>query len=102
MSLYTLLKQPVHVEINNQSGIFKKSVSTLCKLVGHTWRYKDYSNWMKENGDCYDFTAVRKCSLCDQKEYLSDTKWLFQERMAMYDVKSDENLLRKLPHILTS
>ena len=28
----------------------EKSTNILCKILGHNWRYKDYSNWIKENG----------------------------------------------------
>ena len=41
----------------------------MCNLMGHRWRYKDYSNFMKENGEQYDFAASRICTRCNQNAY---------------------------------
>jgi len=60
----------------------------LCLVAGHKWRYKDYSNWKKENGDHYDFRASRICSRCKQNEYLYD-EWKVEYRKSPYDIKGD-------------
>lgn len=101
MSLLSLLRPEKSPEFNSHPGILKKSMSTICKIVGHSWKYKDYTNWIKENGDCYDFKASRKCTLCEQNEYLFD-KWVRHEMKSTYDVIGDTHLLKKLPHTLTS
>ena len=101
MTLLSLLKPAVKIEANIQYGVLRNSMSMFCKIVGHSWQYKDYSNWMKENGDHYDFKASRKCSTCDQYEYLSD-KWEKQVKRSSYDIIGDTHLLKKLPHMLTS
>ena len=48
---------------------FNKLNSKICQLAGHRWRYKDYSNSMKANGDGYDFQASRNCTRCNQHAY---------------------------------
>ena len=42
----------------------------ICRIAGHSWRYKDYSNWMNENGGSYDFKASRNCIRCNEHGYL--------------------------------
>ena len=42
----------------------------LCKLISHQWRYKDYSNWILNDGSEYPFKSTRTCSLCNRLEYL--------------------------------
>ena len=71
-------------------------MNILCKIVGHTWNYKDYSNWIKENGDNYDFKASRNCIICDQNEYLFED-WKSQDKKSPYDVERNINSTRKLP-----
>ena len=41
----------------------------LCELSGHQWLYKDYSNYMKANGDKYEFRASRSCKRCGENAY---------------------------------
>jgi hypothetical protein len=46
-----------------------------CNLLGHSWRYKDYSNFMKANGEKYDFTIARHCTRCQKRSYFNG-KWV--------------------------
>jgi len=66
----------------------KKNLNIICKLTGHDWRYKDYTNWMKENGDNYDFKASRFCSRCNQIEYLYSV-WVGSDQKLPHDVEID-------------
>ncbi len=56
-----------------------KARSYLCHRFGHRWRYKDYSNYIKPNGDKFDFTASRNCVRCDQYAYYYKD-WKTQEK----------------------
>lgn len=76
----------------------QKTMNILCKVVGHTWNYKDYSFWMKENGDNYDFKASRNCIICKQNEYLFED-WKSQTEKSPYDVESNIYSTRKLAKI---
>ena len=40
-----------------------------CGLLGHKWRYKDYTNAFRENGVPYPYTDTRKCVRCEKKQY---------------------------------
>ena len=70
-------------------------MKTICKVLGHSWTYKDYTNWIKENGDNYDFTAARKCMICKQHEYLYD-QWKAQDKNIRYDIQNDANSTKQL------
>lgn len=41
----------------------------LCRLLGHNWRYDDYSDCMNEDGEEYGFKTYRKCLRCNQHEF---------------------------------
>lgn len=43
--------------------MYKKFLKMICSIVGHKWYYKDYSGWMKDNGEKYYFEASRNCLL---------------------------------------
>lgn len=49
--------------------LFKQPKVYLCDKMGHRWRYKDYSNYIKSDGDKYEFVASRNCTVCDQYAY---------------------------------
>ena len=66
----------------------------LCKFFGHRWRYKDYSNYIKPNGDDYDFKASRFCRRCNQYAYFYD-RWQNQEKSKL-DFESNSRTLKKL------
>lgn len=79
--------------------VFKESIHVLCNIVGHKWRYQDYSNWIKENGDPYDFKASRTCMRCRERAYFYD-RWVpAREKMTQYDVKSRSEYSR-IPPVL--
>ena len=40
-----------------------------CSVIGHQWQYRNYTNYMKPNGEVYDFTASRTCKRCKQNAY---------------------------------
>ena len=46
----------------------------LCENLGHNWRYKNYSQHIKANGDHYDYLASRKCLRCREYGYYI-TSW---------------------------
>jgi len=75
-------------EYNVETAQHKK-VSIFCRLLGHHWRYKDYTNWINEKGDTYDFKASRKCTRCNQHEYLNQ-EWKPSHEKLPRDVQSDE------------
>ena len=79
-------------------NLIKKTKNTVCKLIGHNWRFKDYSNWMKENGDNYDFKASKSCSRCNQREYLYN-EWKAERERSRYDVQRDVYSLKQMPLI---
>jgi len=56
-------------------------------MVGHRWRYKDYSNYIKANGDQYDFKASRNCTRCSQYAYFHEI-WTNGEK-SIHDYKSN-------------
>lgn len=62
---------------------FRKQI---CNLFGHRWRYINYSNHMKENGDKYDFKAARKCTRCYQQAYFYN-EWVV-EKKSLLDYES--------------
>jgi hypothetical protein len=66
----------------------------LCKRFGHRWRYKDYSNHIKANGEPYEFKASRHCIRCHQNGYFY-TEWKNQDKLPM-DTKSDFHLLKSI------
>ncbi len=76
----------------------KLLTSPLCKMMGHNWRYKDYSNWIKENGDKYDFKASRNCIRCNQNEYLY-SEWQTADQKSPHDLERDAYAFKKLPQI---
>ena len=81
----------------NKPSIIKLTMNSICTIIGHQWGYKDYSNWMKENGDKYDFNASRKCSFCNRYEYLyPNNNWQTSDRKSLYDIIGDSQLVKKL------
>lgn len=74
--------------------MFQKKLKPLCKFIGQRWRYKDYSNWMKENGEAYDFKASRHCLWCDQHEYFSGS-WVRCITKSPDDVQTESISFKK-------
>ncbi len=81
--------------------VFKESLNAICNIVGHKWRYQDYSNWIKENGDPYDFKASRTCMRCRERAYFYDSWVPAREKMTKYDVKSRCRVFQN-PTLLTT
>jgi hypothetical protein len=79
----------------NEPNIMRKTIKSFCKLLGHRWTYKDYSNWIKENGEDYDFKASRNCSRCNQNEYLYK-EWKAESKNSAYDIERDSLSLKKI------
>jgi hypothetical protein len=67
----------------------------LCRLIGHSWRYKDYTNWMQVNGDDYPFKASRNCSRCKQNEYYY-SDWQSEIQNFTHDVERDSQAVKQL------
>jgi len=59
----------------------------VCRLLGHNWRYKDTTKWIKLNGEKYSHTKTRRCIRCDQRDYLYD-KWIAEEKVSPDDKES--------------
>ena len=58
-----------------------------CSVIGHSWRYKDYSNFIKPDGSQYDFTMARWCWRCHQRAYYKNN-WVYGEK-SKFDFISD-------------
>ncbi len=77
--------------------LLKQPILAICNIAGHNWRYQDYSNWMKENGEPYDFSASRTCFRCKQRAYFYKEWVESNEKLTQYDVKSKSEYLKNLP-----
>ena len=51
------------------ASILRKPLALMCALLGHKWRYKDYSNILTDEGKKHEFTSVRKCFRCSKRQY---------------------------------
>ncbi|MFI5219709.1 MAG: hypothetical protein ACHQNT_09490 [Bacteroidia bacterium] len=61
----------------NTSLLFP-SAPLLCRVFGHFWKYKDYTNWITPKGDPYRYKRSRKCKRCDHKQVscsLTENVW---------------------------
>jgi hypothetical protein len=56
--------------------------NNFCNLLGHRWRYKDYTNSIKPNGEKFEFSASRFCSRCREHGYLYD-EWKSESKSAL-------------------
>jgi len=68
--------------VNSLNHKFDQIKSWICDIAGHRWRYKDYSNFMKANGDPYDFEASRTCTRCNQYAYFYKS-WKNEEKSVL-------------------
>lgn len=75
--------------------MIQKALSTVCKHLGHNWMYKDYTNWIKENGEKYYFKASRNCKRCNQHEYLHAT-WEPETQKSPHDLENDFYALKQI------
>ena len=92
--------QKIPPQSNHLTPLVQKTLNSFCKLIGHNWRYKDYSNWMKDNGDKYEFKASRNCFLCNQTEYLYN-EWQIAKQKSPLDVEVDSYSMKQLPELET-
>lgn len=77
-----------------------KLEKSLCRFAGHAWRYRDYTHWIKETGDKYDFKASRNCLRCKQSEYFY-ADWKIEDRNSFYDAASDSESSGEAPIFLS-
>lgn len=59
-------------------------MNIFCKLLGHKWRYKNYANIVKNDGDRYLFSASRKCKRCNVCQYKYD-EWVEKQYLIPSD-----------------
>ena len=62
------------------------ALNILCHLLGHKWRYKDYTFAVKADGTPYKLSHVRKCMRCDEHEFKYDT-WVKRDQAIPEDVE---------------
>jgi hypothetical protein len=63
-----------------------------CKIFGHKWLYRDFTNAVKANGESYQYTKMRKCVRCEDHEYLY-AQWVSKDMR--YPIDKDEGFLKK-------
>jgi len=80
--------------VETKNSHFANIKSRVCTLLGHRWMYKDYSNFMKNNGEEYHFAASRSCTRCKQHAYFVG-KWENQEK-SKYDYESDSHAVPEI------
>ena len=59
----------------------------VCRILGHNWRFKDTTLWIKLNGEKYPHTKTRRCIRCDQRDYLYED-WISEEKVSPNDKES--------------
>ena len=77
-------------------SVISELSKSVCYVKGHSWMYKDYSNWMKPNGDNYDFKATRTCKGCKRLEYLYDDWQKVEKKQNQFDVLNDSCFTKNL------
>ena len=80
--------------VNLGNRIFNNLNLKLCKLLGHQWSYKDYSNYVKLNGEKYEFRASRNCKRCSENAYFYTT-WKIEPKSEL-DYETDYFSLTKI------
>ena len=55
-----------------------------CKILGHKWRYKDYTSALDDKGNKYPYTATRLCKRCEKKEFKL-AKWVDEKLINQSD-----------------
>jgi hypothetical protein len=73
----------------------QNALSIICNVIGHNWMYKDYSNWMKDNGETYPFKASRYCTRCNQIGYLYN-HWETVAKKSPDDLERDYFACKKI------
>lgn len=62
------------------------ALNIICHLLGHKWKYKDYTNAVKWDGGKYTLSKVRKCMRCDEHEFKYDT-WVKRDQALPEDIE---------------
>jgi hypothetical protein len=82
----------------NISSVYSSTIHFVaiktCNVIGHSWRYKDYSNFIKADGSQYDFTMARWCWRCHKRAYYRGN-WEYSEKNKL-DFVSDAFSTRML------
>ena len=86
------LRSPLGVIKQGTKGIADDLRSLVCHYTGHRWRYKNYTNWIKEDGSPYDFRASRVCLTCGEHGYYFHGWEHSPYKISEYDVIEDECL----------
>ena len=61
-------------------------LNALCRIIGHHWKYKDFSFAIKSDGSKYSFSATRICKRCDKKEY-KFSEWIDETLVPLKDIE---------------
>jgi hypothetical protein len=59
-----------------------------CKLFGHDWRFKNYSNSFNYKLKPYDYLKSKRCKRCGHREVLT-----FSGEWKIMEAEKDENLI---------
>lgn len=46
----------------------KQKQHLVCKLIGHSWLFKDCTEWMQPDGNAFPYKRSRRCTRCSIKE----------------------------------
>lgn len=94
----TVSHNPFSFLKKGMKGIAKDLSEMVCQVAGHRWKYKDYTNWMKEDGNPYDFNASRYCPTCKKHGYYINGRWMdTNAKNTKYDVLNDECYSNEIP-----
>lgn len=74
--------------------VISKWSEKMCKLFGHRWLYKDYSNYIQADGSKYAFKASRTCTRCNLHAYYY-TGWKVEAKSKI-DYEGDYYGMRKI------
>jgi hypothetical protein len=101
--LMTISQDPLPFFIEGIKGVTREVIDLVCQVAGHRWRYKDYTNWMKEDGNSYDFKASRQCVTCKKHGYYFHNRWIETNSKNMkYDIINDECYSKHPPRLKKS
>ncbi len=101
--LITISHNPFSFFKTGMKGIAKDLSEMVCQVAGHRWKYKDYTNWMKEDGNLYDFNASRYCPTCKKHGYYSQGRWMDTNiKNQKYDIIHDECYTNAPPYLKKS
>lgn len=76
-------------------------INFVCKIIGHSWKYKDYSDWILHNGNPYPFLVARRCSICERHEYYYH-QWVPERKNHKLDVQHEHEEKKEIPLVLNN